>query len=359
MQITKFPVPDWHRESPESQGIDSDKLREALSLLDRRIGAQQAVLVRNGALVWEGEESHAFHQIFSCTKTFTTSALGLMIGDRRCSLEDRAADYYPRIAEKFPEYGKIAMRHLATMTSGYEGEKGIPDPELRWGDPNYYIFPASPQFEAGTEFKYDDSNVYLLGYILTKLAGQTLEDIFRERIAGPIGMKRFEWRALPGAPKVDRIALINPAGSPYPVDGGGVYTTPRDFARYGLLYLNGGNWHGTQVLPSGWADLACTNQVQVSLPARWYDLAGRYGFMWWTNGNNRHDKRAWPGAPERTFTPHGAGRNFCFVIPEWHVVFVRMADAPAMPHTDKSGHNANVDAAFNDFFIALGEAIDL
>ena len=77
----------------------------------------------------------------------------------------------------------------------------------------------------------------------------------------------------------DGITLVNPAGSPYPVDGGGVRTTPRNFARHGHLFLNRGNWNGTQLLDAPWAHVAGATQVPATVPTRWFDLAGRYGFM--------------------------------------------------------------------------------
>jgi len=124
----KYPNTDWQAVPPESQGIEPEHLKRAVRYLHESMGAAEAVLIRNGVLVWEGAES----------------------------------------------------------------------PDLPWGDPNYYIRPVAPLFEAGTRLKYHDPNVYLLGYILSKLTGRTLEDLARTRIAVPIGMKRFEWRALPG-----------------------------------------------------------------------------------------------------------------------------------------------------------------
>ncbi|MBN1673682.1 MAG: beta-lactamase family protein [Kiritimatiellae bacterium] len=350
-----FPNGDWKKDTPANQGVDSAKLEQAMQYLDENMGAAETALVRNGVLIWEGAESNAFHQIFSCTKTFTTTVLGLLIGDGRCALDDRAVDHYPELAADYPEYTKITMRHLATMTSGYTGERGPENPELPWGDPNFYIRPKAPMFEAGTRYDYHDPNVYMLGYILTKLAGKTLEDVIRERIAEPIGMKRFEWRALPGAPSVDGITLVNPPGSPYPVDGGGVYTTPRDFARYGLLFLNNGNWNGRQLLDSGWPALAGSTQVPNTLPGRPAYIPGRYGFLWWTNGEDCSGNRPWPAAPPRTYSPHGAGRNFCFVIPEWNLVFARMAPALPIPHFEKK--KIRPDPIFNRFFEILGAGI--
>ena len=110
----------------------------ALSLRDLKIRGIGIPGFPNGVMIWEGPQSDAYHQIFSCTKTFTTTVLGLLIGDGLCALEDRAADYHPSLADVHPWHRDITFRHLATMTSGYDGETGPENPELPWGDPNFY-----------------------------------------------------------------------------------------------------------------------------------------------------------------------------------------------------------------------------
>jgi len=70
--------------------------------------------------------------------------------------------------------------------------------------------------------------------------------------------------------------------------------------------------------------------------------------MWWTNGINAKGKRAWPSAPPKTYTSKGASRNYCFIIPEWNMVIVRMDDSMGMSKADK---------IWDNFFKMLGKGI--
>jgi CubicO group peptidase (beta-lactamase class C family) len=101
-----------------------------------------------------------------------------------------------------------------------------------------------------------------------------------------------------------------------------------DLARYGLLYLNGGNWDGKQILNRSFVERATSTQVPAEMETKYFDLTGRYGFFWWTNGIRADGTRPWPAAPPRTFAAHGAGRNFIFIVPEWKLVIVRLSPAP-------------------------------
>ena len=339
-----FPGKNWREASPESQGVDPARLREAMNYLDAHAGiggATEAVVVRNGRLIWRGAHSGAFHPVWSCTKSFTSTVLGLLVDDGKCTLDTRAVEHVPALAEFYSAYSQIKLRHLASMTSGYDGERGKIRPGTPWGEPAEYLTPAAPLFPAGTAFRYHDPAVHLLGYILTRVAGEPLKALFRRRIADPIGMSRWDWVDLGLA---DNIVLSGPSG----IYGLGVLTTPQELARFGYLFLNRGNWNGKQLISASWVDQATSTQVPASLPPS--PGTGSYGFFWWTNGASAGGKRPWPSAPARTFAARGASGNFCFVIPEWNMVIVRMSTAWGPD---------NVNQVWDTFFARLAQALDL
>jgi CubicO group peptidase (beta-lactamase class C family) len=328
-----FPGETWQRATPESQDIDASKLHQALDYLHANaggVGTDETVIVRNGYLIWEGPKAGNIHEIYSCTKTFTSTVLGLLATDGVLSVDDYAVKYLPSLDSQYPEYFKIKLSHFATMTSGYDSIMGDgwkfydKDPSKHRECVLSYITPGPPMFPAGTSFKYHDPGVHLLGYILTKVTGESLEQVFRKRIANPIGMKQFAWSNYGNR---DGVLFNNPAGTPGK-EQGGVYSSPLDLARYGLLYLNKGNWNGKQVLDASFVERATSTQVPAEVKTKYFDLTGRYGFFWWTNGIKTDGVRPWPSAPPKTFAAHGAGRNFIFVIPEWRMVIVRLSPAP-------------------------------
>jgi len=349
-----FPSDTWPRAAPESQGVDPVKLKDAVDFMDQQFGpdgAKELVIIRNGYLIWEGPQADAYHPIWSCTKTFTSTVLGLLVDDKRCTLDTRAVEREVHLADQFPLYSRIRLRDLASMCGGYQGEVKDVRADQPWGDPMAFLNPRAPYFEAGTTVQYNDHDVFLLGKILTLLVREPLQDVFQRRIADPVGMTRWEWGV---SGTVDGVPLNNPPGNPGGSGAGGIKTTARELARFGLLYLNRGNWSGQQLLSVAYVDQATTNQVPVSAKYRNHDFRGRYGFYWWVNGTMANGRRPLPSAPPKTYTAHGKGCNYCFVIPEWNMVVVRMGTVPI-----STGSIAKGDRLCDEFFRRLASAIEV
>lgn len=280
----EFPGETWRRATPESQGVDPAGMKNAVDFMDQQFGpdgAKELVIIRNGCLIWEGPQADAYHPIWSCTKTFTGTVLGLLVQDGSCTLDTRAVEREVHLADEYPLYSRITLRHLASMCGGYQGEVKDVREDRPWGDPMAFLSPRAPYFEAGTAVQYNDHDMFLLGKILTLLAREPLQDVFQRRVAGPIGMTRWEWGV---SGTVDGIRLNNPPGNPGGAGGGGVKTTACELARFGLLYLNRGSWNGRQLLAASYVNQATTNQVPASAEYRNHDFRGRYGFYWWVNG---------------------------------------------------------------------------
>ena len=114
-----FPGEQWQEAAPESQGVDSAKLNEAADWLARTVGkdgVNELVVIRHGRLIWKGNGIDKKHGVWSATKSFTSTVLGLLIADGKCTLDTRAAEVLPDLE---PVYAGVTMRHFTTMTSGY------------------------------------------------------------------------------------------------------------------------------------------------------------------------------------------------------------------------------------------------
>jgi len=307
-----FPKKDWVEATPESQGVDAAKLEEAMCAIaalhpkgEPNAGSTQAVVIRNGRMIWKGSDIDNLHLICSCTKSFVNSVFGLLYDDGKCRLETRAADVLPAMKEYYPE---ATLGQFANLTSGYN---------VPWNTSPFEIRP--PLHPPGKAIHYSDS-VNQLAHLLTLVAGQPLRDLFKQRIADVIGMPPDAWR-WDDSGEVNGLKVCG---------AGLVSTTARNFARFGLLYLAEGRWEDRQVVSKEWVRLSTTAQVAPTLPTHlpsscWYNvLPGRYGYNWWTNGIDAKGERLWPSAPPRTFAAQGNYNNYCFVIPEWQMVFVTM-----------------------------------
>ncbi|MBD3241381.1 MAG: serine hydrolase [Chitinivibrionales bacterium] len=332
-----FPGNEWQSSSPRDQGVDPGKLEQALSRLDTDLrghgGIRRMVVVRNGYLLWRGRDTGRVHDVWSCTKSFTATTLGLLIDDKRCTPATRAMR-----AAGLPEgdYADVSLRHFASMTSGYDAGGAQSDTPFS---------PTAPLFVPGMRFAYWDSAMNQCAHVLTRIADEQLLGLFRRRVADPIGIPhgRLQWGDW-GV--VDGLTINGGAGN----KSRGISICAEDFARLGLLYLARGRWEDRQLLSAGFIDQATTAQVPAALPTYEPGASGPgvYGLSWWVNGVGPDGLRRWPHAPSGTFCAAGFNNNRCFVVPEWRMVIVRLG---------MGGEPGDLVRIWDRFFSALGAAV--
>ncbi len=323
-----FPGERWEEATPESRGVDSRRLELAVEYLRQRSGADgvdQLVIVRDGRIIWRGPSIDARHGVWSVTKSFTSTVLGLLVDDGKCAVDDRASKYAPELREHYPD---VTLRHFTTMTSGYRAAGDEPRGGYTHG-PSRTPFTPSPDplfTPPGSRYAYWDSAMNEFGRVLTCIAGEPIEELFRRRIAGPIGMdpEAWDWGDFGGGDGPEGATVNGGSGN----NGKHVVISAREIARLGHLFLNRGVWNGKRLLSESWIDAATRVQVPDTLP--WAheesDIDGRgcYGFNWWRNGRTASGRPKWPGAPPDTFAASGYNNNKLFVIPSWNMVIVRL-----------------------------------
>jgi CubicO group peptidase (beta-lactamase class C family) len=318
-----FPGSEWEESRPEAEGVDSVKMQEAISLLGREVGSdgvRELVVVRNGRMIFKGDNIDKRHGVWSATKSFTSTVLGLLIEDGKCTLDTKVAEVLPALETNYPD---ATLRHFTTMTSGYRAVGDETTGSYKHGPSGTPFIPnPKPLFSPpGSRYAYWDSAMNTLGLALTKIAGRPIEDLFRQRVADPIGMKNWDWGDYA---TVDGVVVNGGSGN----GNKHIFISAREMARFGLLFLHRGKWNGRQLVSEAWITQATSVQVPGSMP--WAhpesDIDGRgvYGFNWWRNGLTAHGTRHFPGAPEGTFWASGYNNNKCFVIPEWQMVVVRL-----------------------------------
>jgi predicted amidohydrolase/CubicO group peptidase (beta-lactamase class C family) len=342
-----FPGEDWEEAAPESQGLDRGKLAEAIAYLEKhsgRDGVKELVLVRNGRLVWSGSAAARRHGVWSVTKSFTSTAFGLLVDRGKCALETLAKEHAPELAEM---YGELRLEHFASMTSGYRAEGDAPQGGYKHGPSSTPFRPAAPLFSPpGSSYAYWDSAMNAFGRILTRIAGEPLEALLRREIAEPIGLEGWSW----GDFGEEEGARINGGAGNH---GKHVVISARELARLGHLFLNRGRWRDRQLLSAAWVEAATSVQVPASLPLghaeSGIDGRGVYGLNWWVNDRSASGERRWPAAPPGTFAALGYNNNHLIVVPEWGMVIVRLG----LDQGDREITTAVVDA----FLEKIGEAL--
>jgi CubicO group peptidase (beta-lactamase class C family) len=163
------------------------------------------------------------------------------------------------------------------------------------------------------------------GLVLTTIAGEPLDALLKRRVMDPIGASAGGWKwGERRAPAGVKLWVNSGSGN----GGGHVQISARELARFGHLVLNKGEWDGKQLISRAWVEQACAVQVPAAVPDGFpmsnIPGSGCYGFNWWVNGVGPDGKRKWPGATDRTFAALGHNNNLLFVVPESHMVVVRL-----------------------------------
>jgi CubicO group peptidase (beta-lactamase class C family) len=283
------------RSSPEAQGVSSPALLSFIEAADKLDSMNSFMLVRRGHVVAEGWWSPygaaSPHSLYSLSKSFTSTAVGLAVAEGKLSLDDEVLKFFPDDAPPKPDNNLKAMRvsDLLRMSTGHQTE-----PPRKADEPWTKTFLAHPvPFKPGTHFLYNTSATYLASAIVQKATGQTVLDYLRPRLFEPLGIDNPAWEA-----------------SPQGVSAGGYGLSVRteDIANFGQLYLRKGNWNGKQLVPEAWVEAATARQTSNgSNPNSDWDQG--YGYQFWRcrNGAYRGD---------------GAFGQYCVVLPEQDAVVV-------------------------------------
>lgn len=337
----RFPDDRWYVSTPEQYNINSEKLTEALNYLESKSfedGIEEVLIIKNGSIIFAGDSTYKTHNIYSCSKAFTSTVLGLLIDRGKLELDSKAADFDSSLDSLYPE---VTFRHFATMTSGYSGAG-----RSRWNDENadwsYTPYtPETPHFSPGSHFEYWDEAQMTFGKVLTKTLHEPMIDFLQRELTNKIGMEEWSWHP---EQSVDGIPINNGCTN--------VTLNAHQLARFGHLYLNRGNWDGKQLLSKSWCEMATTNQVPLNTSVFQGDRAnvkgsGSYGFNWWVNSPDGLSRM--PDAPLHTAYLSGFNHNICCIIPEWDMVIIRMGDDKNPPE--------GKHIVWNEFLKRVGEAM--
>ena len=206
--------------------------------------------------------------IYSHTKSFMSTAVGIAIGEGKMKLTDRLADYFPEYVTQNhqPELEEITLRDLLTMSSGFNhaylmGE----DRRKGTGQPDYlaYMMTRPVEVKPGSAFVYSTADSHLAGMMISKAVGKKLDAYLYEKLFKPLGMEYPIWES-------------DPQG--YNQGGGGLFMNIKEMIRLGQLYLADGVYNGEQLVPIEWIREATKTQIQNNKEENWTE---GYGYQFW------------------------------------------------------------------------------
>lgn len=290
-----------------------------------KAGTRALLVVHRGALVFEryaeGFGPASRHYSWSMAKSVTQAGIGFLVADGALAIDAPAPVGEWRSTPDDPR-AAITVRHLLTMTSGLAWRDDGPigrtdDSQMMFGKGRRDLagFAAGkPLLDTpGKIFRYSSGNTNILGRIITDLASggadsagerrEALRTFYTTRLFRPLGIT---------SAVLETDAQGNFAG------GSSVYMTGQDYARFGYLYLRGGQWSGTRVLPEEWAILARTRGPAENTAA--------YGGAFWLMSRLPADPLFPPVLPASptAFAASGHDGQLILMVPDRELVIVRL-----------------------------------
>lgn len=297
------------RSLPELQGISSEGINQFIGAANASgLGWHSFMLLRHGYVVaegwWKPFDASLKHTLYSLSKSFTGTAIGLLVKDGKLNIDAPVASFFADELPSIPgEYfSRMKVRHLLTMNTGHAEDTM---PKLRASHDTWTkAFLAQPvPFEPGTHFLYNTGATYMLGAIVYKITGQTLAAFLGPRLFQPLGITDYDWETSPQG--------LNTAGY-------GLRVKTEDIARFGQLYLQKGKWNGKQIITESWVKEATSYQTKSQEGSG--DWSQGYGYQFW---------RCKPGF----YRGDGAYGQFCIVMPEQDAVMAVTSESWDMQKT--------------------------
>jgi len=287
-----MPTNQLPRSTPEAQGISSAALLAFVEALEHVPEIHSLMLLRHGCVVAEGwwapYAAARPHMLYSLTKSFTSTAVGLAVAEGRLTVNDLLLSFFPNEAPSHPDanLAKMRIRHLLSMSTGHDKdttERLHTSPDGDW----IKAFLALPvEHEPGTHFVYNSGASYMLAAVVQKLTGMKLIDYLTPRLFDPLGIENPTWETSPQG--------IN-------FGGWGLSLKTEDIARFGQLYLQKGVFEAERILSEAWVDEATSKHVSNGTKPD-SDWEQGYGYQFW---RCRH------GA----YRGDGAFGQYCLVLP--------------------------------------------
>ncbi len=310
-----FPTQAWRTCNPESVGINSKELEKVHNYIaNDSINTNGLLIIKDRYIIYEEyfNEHHesSLHHSYSIAKSFSSAGIGLAIENRYIeSVNDSIKEYFPQLQSDNIQIEKkeITIKHLLTMSAGFEWnendyyyDNSTNDIFVMMNESNDFIdyVLSKPVINKPGEIAYYSSGEsMLLSGIVENACGQNMYSFMDEYLFRKIGINNLRWDQ-------------DPSG--HTIGGWGVNTTLRNFARFGLLYLNHGMWDGIQILPEGWVNES-VNPINSGI--------NNYGYQWWIGKGMRSFTDY--NIPNDTFLGVGIYRQYLIIIPSENIIIVR------------------------------------
>ncbi len=288
------------RSTPEQQGISSEAILRFLDSIGES-GQQfhSLMILRHGYVIAEGwwwpYSAEHRQQLYSLSKSFTGTAIGLAADEGRLTIDDPVIKYFPDLLpdEISDNLAALKLRHLLSMSVGHAKDSILILEASPSGVPWEKTFLSLPVvFVPGSQFMYNSGASFMLSSIVKKVTGQTAQDYLKPRLYDPLDIMGSTW--------TENFEGINMGASH-------LRMRTEDIAKFGQMYLQQGMWNGKQIISRQWVAAATSKQIANGKNDSSWGYG--YGFQFWMN-------------PPGGFRADGAFGQYSMVLPEPDAVVV-------------------------------------
>ena len=285
------------RVQPRDVGVSAEAVKQLFESLDCEATEPHGLMmVRHGKVFaegyWKPYAAGVVHGMQSLSKTYAGTAIGIAMQKKLLELDDPAILFFPELSELsvLPYVKMLSIRHILSMSTGMRKTSGF---NGNW----VYHFFCNPIIDRpGTRFFYNSVGSTLLGEIIRRVSGETLNEFLQKNLYEKIGMQSqgIKWLCLPDGMEIG---------------GSGLYSSLDNNTLLGMLYLNHGSWNGEQIIHREFCHLASTSQIE----------------NWTTEGVVREGEagygfQLWMGLHRNTYCMCGAMGQYTIMCPDEDMV---------------------------------------
>jgi len=296
-----------HQEWLVSKEYNKAQLPEFIKPINDKLGTVAYVVIKNDSIIfeeyWNGYSADSSSNSFSMAKSWISTLVGIAIKEGKIeSINQKACDFLPEFCEG--DNSKITIKHLLTMSSGLDWDEDYHDPLGQTAEayfaPNLkeQMMKLKAVETPGEIFKYHSSCSQLLAFIVESATGQSVNEYTSEKLWKPMGAKHPAlWNTDTKRGDEKAFCCIN--------------SNARDFARLGKLYMNQGNWNGTQLLDSNYVKEATSVSNLLDEDG---NKNVNYGYQFWIANRKGLD----------VYYTRGLWGQYVICIPEKDMIIVRL-----------------------------------
>ena len=283
----------------------------------KKRGETNGLIIKDGYIIASWGDTKRVDMTFSVTKSYLSAVTGIAVDKNLIRSEkDFVSNYVWDKTFDGEKNSLITWEHLLNQSSDWFGNLfGINHWEDR-PDISKSIdeWRSEPQKVSGTHYKYNDVRVNVLAYSLLQVFRESLPKVLKKTIMDPIDASdTWRWYGYENSwINIDGIKTQSVSGGGH--NGGGIFISSEDHARFGLLFLNKGMWDGKRIISEEWIEKSISPS----------ETNPEYGYMWWINSKLGEDYQTtdWKNVPTNIFYGSGFGGNKVIIIPDENMVIV-------------------------------------